>query len=289
MKLAVCMKWVPDPEYPFQASVGGVRLDAPGLTYLANQLDMVACETGIRLKETTGGTVTVVTVGPVAAESALRSGVAMGADVAKRIEFNNDVSGGSERIACLLASALGEDAPDVIVCGARSSDSGSGTVPIILAERLGRPLVANVTSLEGGDVLKIERRMDGGHRQLIQVSPPVVITVEESLCDPRYPSVVARHKAGRMTIDVRTPMQLGVDFPVQSISFKHLQGPRPLSARLVAPPPELGARGRLAYVLAGGPDQKRTPKQLDGPVPAVVDQLMAYLAANGVIGSEGRK
>ncbi|PWB45538.1 MAG: hypothetical protein C3F10_06070 [Dehalococcoidia bacterium] len=289
MRIAVCVKWVPDPEYPFQATIGGVHLDAPGLTYLANPLDMVACEAGVRLKELAGGTVKVVTVGPEAAESALRSGLALGADSATRVEFEGDGLVAGDPTARLLAAVLASDPPDVIICGARSSDSGSGTVPVFLAERLDRPLVTNVVSLSGVGPLEVERRMEGGRRQLLQVHPPAAITVEESLCDPRYPSVLARRKADRTPIEVFTPGQLGVDLPDRSVTLIRLQGPRPLAARLVSPPAGLLARGRLAFVMAGGPDQKRSSRRLEGPTPLVVDQLLAYLDANGVTGSDGRR
>lgn len=288
MKIAVCIKWVPDPEYPFQATIGGLQLDAPGLTYLANPLDIVACEAGVRLKERAGGTVTVVTVGPPAAESVLRTALALGADSATRVEFEDSGLCSGDGTARLLAAVMAADSPDVIICGARSSDSGSGAVPVLLAERLDRPLVMNVVSLSGSDPLEIERRMEGGRRQLIQVQPPVAITVEESLCDPRYPSVLARHKADRAPITVFTPGQLGVDLPTRSVILERLQGPRPLAARLVTPPVDLPARGRLAYVLAGGPDQKRSSKRLEGPTLQVVDQLLAYLNANGVTGKDGQ-
>lgn len=289
MRIAVCVKWVPDPEYPFQATIEGVHLDSPGLTYLPNSLDMVACEAAVRLKEVAGGTVKVVTVGPAGAESAIRSGLALGADSATRVEFDDGGLGAEDRTARLLAAVLAFDPPDVIFCGARSSDFGSGTVPVFLAERLDRPLVTNVVSISGVGPLDIERRMEGGRRQLLQVHPPVAIAVEESLCDPRYPSVLARHKADRIPIEVFTPNQLNVDSPGRSVTLKRLQGPRPIAARLVAPPPELPARGRLAFVMAGGPDQKRSSKRLEGPTAIVVDQLLEYLHANGVAGSDGRR
>lgn len=282
MKIAVCIKWVPDPEYPFQASVEGVRLDAPGLNYLANPLDMVACEAAVRLKELAGGTVTLFTVGSAAAEAGLRAGLALGADEATRIHLDDVGVSGGDGTARLLAAALTKEAPDVIVCGARSSDSGSSAVPVFLAERMSLPLVTNVVALSGVTTLEIERRMEGGGRQMVQVGSPVAITVEESLCDPRYPSVVARRKADRVTISVLTADDLGVVMPVPSVTLTRLQGPRPLSARLVAPPSELAARSRVAYIMAGGPDQQRSSKRLEGPVPAIVDQLLAFLAANGV-------
>jgi len=73
VKIAVCIKWVPDPEYPLRATADGLSLDAPGLTYMASPLDMVACEAGVRLKEAAGGSVSLFTAGPEAADAGLRA------------------------------------------------------------------------------------------------------------------------------------------------------------------------------------------------------------------------
>jgi electron transfer flavoprotein beta subunit len=286
MKIAVCIKWVPDPEYPLRASADGLKLEAPGLTYMVSPLDMVACEAAVRLKEAAGGTVSLFTAGPETADAGLRSGLALGADDATRVDFTGGGLSGGTRVGRLLAAAIARETADVIVCGTRSPDSGSGAVPATIAERLSMPLVTNVVSVSGLGPLEIERRLEGGRRQLVRVQPPVVIAVEESLCDPRYPSVLARRKADRATITLRTAGELGVAVPEPAVKLVQLQGPRPLAARLVAPAPELPARERLAYILAGGPDQKRVSSRLEGPVSAVIDQLLAFLAANGVVNGE---
>jgi electron transfer flavoprotein beta subunit len=286
MKIAVCIKWVPDPEYPLRATADGLNLDSPGLTYMASPLDMVACEAAVRLKEAAGGTVSLFTAGPEAADAGLRSGLALGADDATRVNFTGGGLSGGTRTGRLLAAAIAREAPDVVICGTRSPDSGSGAVPATIAERLSMPLVTNVVSISGPGPVEIERRLEGGRRQTLRVQPPVVIAVEESLCDPRYPSVFARRKADRATITLRTAAELGVDLPDPAVTLVRLQGPRPLNARLVAPAPELPARERLAYILAGGPDQKRASNRLEGPVSAVIDQLMAFLTANGVVNRE---
>lgn len=286
MRIAVCIKWVPDPEYPVRASADGVRLDGPGVTYMASPLDMVGCEAAVRLKEAAGGTVSLFTAGTEAADAGLRSGIAIGADDATRVSFASGGLSGGTRAGILLAAAIATQTPDVVVCGSQSPDSGSGTVPATIAERLGLPLVANVVTIRGLGPLEVERRLEGGRRQVLRIRGPAVLAVEESVCEPRYPSVLARRKADRTAITVRTPAELGVDLPEPALALVRLQGPRPLAARLVAPPPELPARERLAYILAGGPDPKRVSRRLEGPVSAVVDQLLAFLTANGV-GSRG--
>ncbi|HQW50925.1 MAG TPA: hypothetical protein PL082_02610 [Tepidiformaceae bacterium] len=286
MKIAVCIKWVPDPEYPLRATADGLSLDAPGLTYMASPLDMVACEAGVRLKEAAGGSVSLFTAGPEAADAGLRAALSLGADDATRVSFAGGGLSGGTRTGRLLAAAIALEVPDVILCGTRSPDSGSEAVPASIAELLGMPLVTNVVSLSGIGPLEIERRLEGGRRQTLRVQPPVVIALEESLCDPRYPSVLARRKADRAAITLRTAAELGVELPELALTLVRLQGPRPLNARLVAPAPELPARERLAYILAGGPDQKRSSNRLEGPVPAVIDQLLAFLTANGVVNRE---
>lgn len=283
MRIAVCVKWVPDPEFPLQADPSGVSLDTPGLTYVVGQADMVACEAAMRLKEKTAAIVSLFTAGPEASEAGLRAAIALGADEATRVHFTEGGLGGGTRSGRLLAAAIAQSKADFVVCGARSSDSGSGAVPATIAELLGVPLVTNVVSISGTETLEVERRLEGGRRQTVRVQAPAVLTVEENLCEPRYPSVVARRRAERMAISQRTPSELGVELPMPALALLKLQGPRPLAARLAAPPTGLPARLRLAYVLAGGPDQKRASQRLEGPVASQADQLMAFLRANGAL------
>lgn len=283
MRIAVCVKWVPDPEYPLQAGPTGVRLDTPGLTHMVSPVDMVACEAAVRLKEASAATLALFTVGSGASEAGLRTAFALGADEATRVASTDGGLSGGTRAGRLLAAAIARDPVDFVICGWRSSDSGSGAVPATIAERLGMPLVTNVVSIRGKDVLEIDRRLDGGRRQVVRVQAPAVLTVEESLCKPRYPSIIARKRADRATVSVLTPGELGVELPASTLTLVRLQGPRPLSARLVAPPARMGARERLAYILAGGPDQRRASSRLDGALSEQVDQLLAFLSANGVL------
>lgn len=283
MRIAVCVKWVPDPEYPLQAGPAGIQLEEAGLTYMLGQTDLVACEAAVRLKESTSATVSLFTAGTGDAEAGLRAALALGGDDATRVELAASGLDSSVRAGLLLGAAIAREPVDLVICGARSSDSGSGAVPAIIAEELGLPLVTNVTSIGGTKVLDVGRRLGGGRRQVVRVEGPAVITVEESLCEPRYPSVIARRRAERVSIAVRTARDLGVELPPPALSLVQLQGPRPLAAKLVAPSPEMGARQRLAYILAGGAGEKRTPSRLEGPVAAQVDQLLAFLGANGLL------
>jgi electron transfer flavoprotein beta subunit len=283
MKLAVCIKWVPDPAYPFRAGPDGIKIEGPGLAFIASPVDMAACETAMRLKEAAGGSVALYTAGVEAAEAGLRAGLALGADEAVRVALDDAGLSGGIRIAQYLAAAMSRaSAPDVVLCGVCSPDWGSGAVPAALAAHLGATLITGVVSVYGSDVLEVQRRLDGGGRELLRVRPPAVLAVEDGICEPRYPTLLARRRADRTPIATFTPAELGGAARARPLTLEALQAPRPLSTRLVAPPSELTARERLRFILAGGPDQSRAARRLEGPVDAVVEQLLLFLQANGV-------
>lgn len=287
MRIAVCIKWVPDPEFPLQATAAGLSLESPGLVHMVDPIDMVACEAGVRLKEQTSGQACVFTVAPAEAEAGLRSALALGGDAAVRIEAGAGTLGGSVRTGRLLAAAIANNPVDLVICGARSSDSGSGAVPAVIGEALGMPVISNVIAIGGGNPLQVTRRIAGGRRQVVELAGPAVLGVEPSLCEPRYPSVVARTKAARAPISVLTAAELGVELPAASLSLVRLQGPRPNTTRIINPPQKAAARERLAYIMAGGADQKRSSSRLDGPVSAQVDQLLAFLRESGALATAG--
>lgn len=287
MRIAVCVKWVPDPEFPLQATSAGLSLESPGLVHMTDPIDMVACEAAVRLKEQSAGNVSVLTVASADAGAGLRSALALGGDEAVRIEPPEWEFGGSVRAGRLLAAAISRSPVDLVICGARSSDSGSGAVPAVIAEALGLPLVTNVIAIGSGSPLQVTRRIGGGRRQVVEIAGPAVLGVEPSLCDPRYPSVVARTRAAKAAVTTLTAAELGVTLPPPALTLTRLQGPRPNTTRIIYPPQEAAARDRLRYILAGGPDQKRSSSRLDGPVSAQADQLLAYLRESGALATAG--
>lgn len=284
MKLAVCVKWVPDPDYPLQSGPDGLRLEGGDLAYMAAPGDLVACEVAVGLKQALGGAITVLTAGGVDADRGLRTALALGGDAAVRVALDGEGMSGGARTARLLAAALSaEGKPDVVLCGVRSPDSGSGAMPAALAEYLHLPLVTGVVKLEvENGALALERRLDGGRRELLRVRPPVVLTIEPSLATPHYPPVAARLRADRARVRVYTAEELGVPNQEPVVHLDGLRPPRPMAARLVAPPPSFAARERLRFILAGGPSRGRTAARISGPAATVADELVRFLRANGV-------
>jgi electron transfer flavoprotein beta subunit len=284
VRIAVCVKWVPDPESPTPIKADDGAEAPDDLAHVASPIDLVACEAALRVKEAAGGTVALYAAGPEAAEKGLRGALALGGDEAARVAFDGGGLAGGVRVARLLAAAIANSGtPDLVVCGTRSPDSGTGIVPAALAEYLGLPYVGGVVRIEPGrEEIELERRLDGGRREVVRARPGLVVGVEPSLCQPRYPALLARRKAERAPIPVVTAADLGVVDDAGPLQPAGLHPPRPRLAQLVAPPPSLSARERLAFILAGGAAQNRTPSRLSGATASVVEELLKFLQASGV-------
>jgi len=147
MRIAVCLKYVPDPGTIEVDPLTGL-IAADRLLYMLNPADESALELALRLRPPQG-TVTVFNVGPVEADRLLQEALAAGADAAVRV-WDSAISSTKPMITTiLLAAALrAAELPDLVLCGGHSVDRGSGTVPALLAEHLGWPVVTEVTQFE---------------------------------------------------------------------------------------------------------------------------------------------
>lgn len=175
--------------------------------------DASAIEVALRLGETLGQQVTVLTVGPAAADAALRDALASGADRVIRIDSGTDAP--SDQIALALTEELtvGSVAVDgplsFVVCGDVSSDRGSGAVPAYLADELGASqalgLIEVDTASAAGGTLQVLRRLDGGRRERLAVTVPAVLSVEGGVVDPRRAPLAAVLRAESATVEVVAP------------------------------------------------------------------------------------
>lgn len=201
MKLLVCIKKVPDDSVSVSVGADGNIVFSED-TIIVNELDAYALEMAVRLKEATGGQVTVLTTG-CEADSApvLRSCLSVGADRAYVVQNTDENCPRSSANALSQAAQTIEDAPyDVIFCGVESSDLSSGQVGVRLAKELGVPVVTNVVSVEkNGDHLLTKQDTPVGYR-MIEVVPPCVITVAKPPFEPRYPSIKSKMAARKIPI-----------------------------------------------------------------------------------------
>jgi electron transfer flavoprotein beta subunit len=145
--------------------------------------------------------VVVVTVGDAEAEAALRRCLAMGADRAIRVdaEPRDPIS-----TARTLAGVVAAEAPDLVLTGVQSADSVQGSTGTALAELAGLPRVAVVTRIEwgGSGPATVERELEGGLLDVVEVDTPAVLTIQTGINQPRYANLRAIKQAEQLDIDV---------------------------------------------------------------------------------------
>ncbi len=210
MKIAVCVKQVPDATVHKRIDPGTKRLDRSGEGAL-NPTDLNAVEEAIRIKETQGGEVVLVSVGPEKAMESLRKALAMGAD--RALLVSDDAAAGSDLVgtSLALASALERVEADLVLLGQASSDGDGAVLWAAVADRLRRPLISQVASLTvDGDSVTGKRQTEHGY-DFISAPLPAVIAVSDAINEPRYPSLKGIMGAKSKPQETVTLADLGVD------------------------------------------------------------------------------
>ena len=175
--------------------------------FIINPYDEYAIEEAIRVRDAKGGEVTVVTVGGEDAEKELRTALAMGCDKAALINIEDDVEICDQYTTAKISSEyLKDKAADLILAGNVAIDGASGQVGPRVAEALGIPYVTTITKLEiDGVNVRIERDVEGD-TEVVETTLPLLVTAQQGLNEPRYPSLPGIMKAkkkplARMDLD----------------------------------------------------------------------------------------
>ncbi len=188
MKIVVCIKQVPDTsEVKLDPKTNTLIRD--GVPSIINPDDKAGIEVALRLKEQTGGTVTVVCMGPLQADVALREALAMGCDDAVLISGRE--FGGSDTLATstIIAAGIKTLDYDVIITGRQAIDGDTAQVGPQIAEHLGIPQVSYAEDIKlDGDKLIVKRQFEDRY-QKIRIKTPCLITALSEIAEPRYMSV----------------------------------------------------------------------------------------------------
>jgi electron transfer flavoprotein beta subunit len=188
MKVAVCVKEVPESTAPRRIDPSTLRLDRSGEGTL-NPWDLSAVEEALRLVEAGGGEVVAVSMGPERAAASLRKALAMGVD--RAVLVADPAAVGSDLVATsrVVAAALGRENADLVLFGQQGSDSDGAVLWAAVADRLRLPLVSQAASLEltGGKV-RVRRQTEHGY-DTIEAPLPCVVAVSDAINEPRYPSL----------------------------------------------------------------------------------------------------
>jgi electron transfer flavoprotein beta subunit len=189
MKIAVCVKQVPDAAAPKRLDSGTKRLDR-SVEGAINPFDVHAVEEALRIKEGgEGGEVVLVSLGPAKAAESLRKALAMGAD--RVVLVSDDAAAGSDLLgtAKALAAALERESVDLVLFGQQSSDSDGAVLWAAVAERLRRPVISQVAELTVSDGKARGKRQTEFGYDVIDAPLPAVVAVSDAINEPRYPSL----------------------------------------------------------------------------------------------------
>jgi electron transfer flavoprotein beta subunit len=228
MKMIVCVKQVFDPEIPADR----IRIDsmAMGVVFEAdvpkvlNPYDEHALEAALRIKDTCGGEITVLSLGSEFSHRVMKKALSMGADELVLVEdpqFNNIDTGATAFYLSAAIRTLGKS--DLILCGRQAAPWDSGQVGLGIAEYLSLPCVNICSKIEiVGDFVRIEKCLEDGH-EVVEAALPLLATVSNELGKPRYPTLRGIRRATQME-----PIILArADLQEADLEFRRAPSPQP--------------------------------------------------------------
>jgi electron transfer flavoprotein beta subunit len=212
MNIVVLIKQVPDTWSARTLTDSDHTLDRASAEVVLDEINERALEEALKIKEAGQGEVTVVTMGPPRATEAIRKALSMGAD--KAVHLSDEALHGSCAIATAKALAkvigtLGD--VDLIIAGNEATDGTVAAVPAMVAEVLGWPELthARKVTLEGRTVT-VERQTDDAIT-VLQAELPAVISVNEKINEPRYPSFKGIMAAKRKPVSTLSLADAGIE------------------------------------------------------------------------------
>jgi electron transfer flavoprotein beta subunit len=207
VKIAVCIKRTPDSESRFKVAANAAGIDETGLKFDVDDFAGYAVEAALQLNEKGGGGETVVyAVGPDSVQESLRKAMSMGAD--RAVQLKADAIADGIAIARALAAELKAGGYDLVLFGKHSFDNSAGVVGTATAELLGVPCVTAASELSVSGGKGIARRELEGAAELVEFPLPAVVTIDEGVARPRYPSLKGIMAAKKKPLESK-PAQLG--------------------------------------------------------------------------------
>jgi electron transfer flavoprotein beta subunit len=202
MKIFVCIKQVPDTETKIKIGADGSSIDSNGVKWVMNPYDEYAVEESIKTRDANPGSqIIVVSVGPKKRTvESLRTALAMGADEAIAIDALENID--SLTTAKALATCLQQEGPaGLVLTGKLAIDDNASAVPQMLAEYLKVPHATVVSKFSlSGNQIEVQRDVEGGAKEVLQMSAPAVIAANKGLNMPRYASLPGIMKAKKKVI-----------------------------------------------------------------------------------------
>ena len=203
LNILVCVKQVPDVDQMKMDPETGTLVRA-GVPAILNPLDANALSAAIKVKETWGGEISLITMGPPAAEAVLRECLAVGAD--KAILVTDRAFGNADTLATsysIVSAAKMYGDFDLIFCGKETLDGATGQMGAQLAERFDAAQVTSASLIKDIDQEKgklvVERELETGIETL-EVSMPCLFTMEKTNYPVRIPNLKGKMRAKKAEI-----------------------------------------------------------------------------------------
>lgn len=210
MRVAVLVKQVPDSWAVKRLRGADLRLDREACDRVLNDLDEYAVEQALVWQEQQGAHVTLISMGPSIAEEALRRGLSMGADEAILVSDDALAGADARATARVLAAAVQKVAPDIVLCGVKSTDAGMSVVPGMVAAALGWPGLTHAAAVDVSDgQVRVRRETEHALAEL-NCALPALVSVIEKINTPRYPNFKGILAAKKKQIDTWSLADIGL-------------------------------------------------------------------------------
>ena len=211
VKVAVCVKQVPDTWAEKRLRPEDRTLDRDAADGVMNELDEYAVEEALKLVEAHGGEVVVVTMGPARAAETVRKALSMGADAG--IHLVDDALAGSDALSTsyALATVLAGRGFDLVIFGSESTDARMSAVPAMVAAHMGVAQATYAQRVEVvGDQVSVDRVTEYGF-DTVTAALPAVVSVVEKINEPRYPSFKGIMAAKKKPVETLSAADAGLD------------------------------------------------------------------------------
>lgn len=226
MRIAVCLKQVPDTETKIKINSDATGIETTGVKWIISPYDEHAIEEALKTKQAQSGEVIVFTLGPKSrVGDALRTALAMGCDEAVLVDAPENLDNFSTAKA--LAAALEKEGQfDLILTGKLAIDDNASAVSQMIAEFLKIPHSTVVSKMETeASSTTIEREVEGGTREIVQLTFPAVVGANKGLNMPRYASLPGIMKAKKKQIKEYDLAGLGINDGDSKVSYSNLELP----------------------------------------------------------------
>lgn len=249
--------------------------------WIINPSDRSALEAAMNLQANYNANITAISIGGKDAVVSLNYCLGRGVNNAMHLEYDDEVSLDAYRIANILANAINDLLPDLVLCGDHGNDWNSSSVGPFLAEFLDLPQISHVTGFEienHGRFLQTERRLERGGRQKVACNLPAVICMTEVSYQNTYVSVYRLREGSQRPREIKLISKQDEE-EKSGVRLVEVSPIRTRPRRLSHPSTGLSAAQRMQFLMTGGFEKKQNV--FEGPLEEGANKVISLLRESG--------